>query len=56
MIKYSVNTNKKATLKILNALSSYLFEQECGELRYCKDKHLKALVEAKKALAEIIKE
>lgn len=31
-INLSVKTNKKATLKLINHISSFLFEQEYGEL------------------------
>lgn len=44
----------KATLKLYNAISSYIFEQEFDELKG-NSKAKKALSEAKQALAEIIK-
>lgn len=31
-IRISSKSNKKATLKIINSISSYLFEQQYGEL------------------------
>ena len=32
-IRISAKTNKSATLKLINHISSYLFEEECGEFR-----------------------
>lgn len=48
------NKNAKATSKILSALASYMFEQECGELKKATSAQIKTLQEAKKVLAEII--
>lgn len=33
-MKSHINTKNKAALKLSDAIYSYLFEQECGELRY----------------------
>ena len=49
------NNNAKATSKLLSALSSYMFEQECGELKKATPKQIQILQEAKNALADIIK-
>lgn len=53
-INYSCNTKAKASLKLYNQISSFLFEQECEELRG-NTKAKDALMLAKKELAEIIK-
>lgn len=50
---YSCKTKAKASLKLFNQISSFLFEQEYDELKG-NNKAKNALVEAKKALAEII--
>lgn len=55
MIKLNTKTSKKATLKMLNTLNSYLFEQECEELQYCTKEQKDALFRAKNVLLEIIK-
>lgn len=52
-LTYSCKTKAKASLKLYNQIASYLFEQEYGELKG-NSKAQNALVEAKKALAEII--
>ena len=39
MITYIVKTKNKRTLKIFNALNSYLFEQSEGELRGLKEEY-----------------
>ena len=52
-INYSCKTKAKASLKLFNQISSFLFEQEFDELKEQK-KAQNALIEAKKALAEII--
>ena len=52
-LTYSCKTKAKASLKLYNQIASYLFEQEYDELKG-NSKAQKALVEAKKALAEII--
>lgn len=53
-INYSCKTKAKATLKLFNQISSYMFEQEYDELKG-SPKATQALQEAKKQLAEIIK-
>ena len=52
-INYSCKTKAKASLKLFNQVSSFLFEQEYDELKG-NNKAKNALIEAKKALAEII--
>ena len=53
-ITISTNTKDKATLKLYNQLNSYMFEQECDELRYANQSNIKALRAAQKALSTII--
>lgn len=53
-LNVSCKTKAKATLKLYNQISSYLFEQEYDELKG-SPKATQALQEAKKQLAEIIK-
>lgn len=52
-INYNCKTKAKASLKLFNQIASFLFEQEYGELKG-NSKAQNALIEAKKALAEII--
>lgn len=54
MMTISCKTQAKASLKLYNQISSFLFEQECGELRN-NSKATEALKKARKELAEIIK-
>ena len=53
-ITISTNTKAKATLKLYNQLTSYMFEQEYGELKYANQSNIKALKAAQKALSIII--
>ena len=53
-IKVSTSTKAKATLKLYNQLTSYLFEQECDELKYANPSNIKALKAAQKVLSMII--
>ena len=53
-IAISTNTKAKATLKLYNQLNSYMFEQECDELKYANQSNIKALKSAQKALNMII--
>ena len=53
-IKVSTSTKVKATLKLYNQLTSYLFEQECGELKYAYPSNIEALKAAQKVLSMII--
>ena len=53
-ITISTNTKAKATLKLYNQLTSYMFEQEYDELRYANQSNIKALKAAQKALNMII--
>lgn len=54
MFNVSVKTKAKASLKLYNQISSYMFEQECDEMRG-NSKIKSVLDEAKKTLADIIK-
>lgn len=49
------NTKAKATLKLFNQMSSYLFEQEFGELRGVSNSDIETLKKACKVLTKIIK-
>ena len=53
-IKVSTNTKAKATLKLYNQLTFYLFEQECEELKYAYPSNIKVLKDAQKVLSMII--
>ena len=50
----STNSRAKATLKLYNQLTSYLFEQECEELKYAYPSNIKVLKDAQKVLSMII--
>lgn len=53
-INISCKTKAKASLKLYNQIASYMFEQECNEMK--GNSRIKGvLTEAKKSLAEIIK-
>lgn len=54
-ITVKTNTKAKASLKLYNHISSYLFEQEYDELRNNPQVKL-ALIDAKHTLAKLIKE
>ena len=53
-ITISTNTKAKATLKLYNQLTSYMFEQECEELKYANPSNIKTLKAAQKVLSMII--
>ena len=53
-ITISTNSKAKATLKLYNQLASYMFEQECDELKYATQANIKTLKAAQKALSAII--
>lgn len=53
-INISAKTKAKASLKLYNQISSYVFEQEFDEMRG-NSRIKNVLDEAKKTLAEIIK-
>ena len=53
-IKISANSKAKATLKLYNQLTSYMFEQEYDELKYANQSNIKALKAAQKVLSMII--
>ena len=50
----STNAKAKATLKLYNQLTSYMFEEEYGELKYANPSNIKALKAAQKVLSMII--
>ena len=52
-ITCSCKTKEKAALKLYNKITTYIFDQAYGELEG-NSKAQKALIEAKKALAEMI--
>lgn len=54
MFNVSVKTKAKASLKLYNQISSYMFEQDCNEMRG-NSKIKSVLDEARKTLADIIK-
>ena len=54
MITYSVKTKNKRTLKVFNALNSYLFEQSEMELKGVKETDIKKLKAACKVLSKIV--
>lgn len=43
-IRISKKTNKPATLKLVNHITSYLFEEECGEFRNQSKKNADAFL------------
>ena len=49
------NTKAKASLKLANSLRSYLFEQECNELKGCSTDQINKLKDALVVLNSIIK-
>lgn len=53
-IKISCKTKKQETLKLANHLSSFLFEQEYGELKNCTSTQKKVLKDALAVLGSII--
>ena len=53
-INYSCKTNKRASLKLMNEINSFLFEQDCGELRNAPEIVRKRLRLAAKGLSEIL--
>ena len=53
-IKVSTSTKAKATLKLYNQLTSYMFEEEYGELKYANPSNIKTLRAAQKVLSMII--
>lgn len=53
-ITISTNTKAKATLKLYNQLTSYMFEQECEELKCANQSNIKTLRAAQKVLSMII--
>ena len=53
-ITIKTKTNKKATTKLLNAITSYLFEQEFDELRGVSSSDIQKIKDAKIALYNIM--
>ena len=53
-IKVSTSTKAKATLKLYNQLTSYMFEEEYGERKYANPSKVKALKAAQQVLSMII--
>lgn len=53
-ITISTNTKAKETLKLYNQLTSYMFEQECEELKYASQSNIKTLRAAQKVLSMIV--
>ena len=53
-IKVSTSTKAIATLKLYNQLTSYMFEEEYGELKYANQSNIKALRAAQQVLSMII--
>ena len=53
-ITISTNTKAKATVKLYNQLTSYMFERECEELKYANQSNIKTLRAAQKVLSMII--
>ena len=53
-IKVSTSTKAKATLKLYNQLTSYMFEEEYGELKYANPSNIKTLRASQKVLSMII--
>lgn len=54
MITTTCKTKAKATLKLFNQLSSYLFEQSEDELRNVSKEDIEKIKDAGKVLAKII--
>lgn len=54
-IKVNIPTKYKATLKMFNALNSYMFEQEYEDLKHITASDKETLKAALKVLASIIK-
>ena len=53
-ITISTNSKAKATLKLYNQLTSYMFEEEYGDLKYANQSNIKTLRAAQKVLSMII--
>ena len=53
-IKVSTSTKAKATLKLYNQLTSYMFEEEYSELKYANQTNIKTLKDAQKVISMII--
>lgn len=54
-IQISTKTNMKETLKLLNHITTYLFEQECMELKQFKPTQKEKLKSVCRMLSKIIK-
>ena len=55
MINITTKTRAKESLKMFNKLNSFMFEQQCGELKNCTADQLSKLQNAMMVLADIIK-
>ena len=47
-------TEAKASLKLLNHINSFMFEEECRELKWFTESQKKHLKDAAEALCEVI--
>lgn len=54
-ISISSKTKLKASLKLLNHINSFLFEQEYDELKYYTPSQRETIKNASRTLAEVIK-
>ena len=54
-IKLQTKTKLKATQKLYNQVSTFLFEQECEELEHFTSAQKKVLSDATKVLIEVLK-
>lgn len=54
MIKSTTKTNAKASLKLYNQINSYIFEQECGELKGVSKSEVEKLKQSLTVLKNII--
>lgn len=53
-ISVTTKTKAKASLKLANSIRTYLFEQECNELRSCSAVEINKLREALSVLVNIV--
>lgn len=53
-IRIQSNSRKRATSKLLNQLTSYLFEEEFGELKDASYSQKEALKEAQRVLSSLL--
>lgn len=55
-IRITNNSKLKASTKLLSQISSYLFEQEYGELKSFTPSQIEIIKEAGRVLSKVIKE